>query len=190
MRIGIIDGHPDADASRFCHALAKVYAEGAADAGHEVRLMRLADLDFPVLLDRASWEASHACPDLAEVQDLIAWAEHLVIVHPLWLGAAPARLKALLEQALRPGFAFVAGQALSARLTGRSARVIVTMGMPALLYRLWFGARGLEAMKQGMLAFVGFRPIHDTLIGGIEGLSAPRREAWLSKVRSLGFHGR
>ncbi len=190
MRIGIIDGHPDRDPSRFCHALADAYADGAGEAGHQVRLLRLADLEFPILLDRVSWEAPHVSHDLAEVQTLVAWSEHLMIVHPLWLGAAPARLKALLEQVFRPGFAFGAGQAMSARLTGRSARIIVTMGMPAPVYRLWFGAHGLKALKRGILAFVGFRPIRDTMIGGVESLNAARRQAWLSTVRTLGFRGR
>lgn len=190
MRIGIIDGHPDRDPSRFCHALADAYAEGARQAEHKVRLLRLADLDFPILLDRASWEAPHTCPDLAEVQALVAWSEHLMIVHPLWLGAAPARLKALFEQVFRPGFAFGAGKAMSARLIGRSARIIVTMGMPAPVYRLWFGAHGLRVLKRSILGFVGFRPIRDTLIGGIESLTPARRQAWLASVRTLGSRGR
>lgn len=190
MRIGIIDGHPDGDPARFCHALADAYADGARQAGHEVRLLRLADLDFPILLDRVSWEAPHACSDLTDAQDLVAWAEHLVIVHPLWLGAQPARLKALFEQVFRPGFAFKAGRAMTGRLTGRSARIIVTMGMPALVYRLWFGAHGLHALKRNVLAFVGIRPIRDTLIGNIEGLTLEGRKAWLSSVKALGARGR
>lgn len=190
MRIGIIDGHPDGDPARFCHALAEAYADGARQAGHEVRELRLADLDFPFLQDRASWEAPHACADLATAQDLAAWSEHLMIVHPLWLGAAPARLKALLEQMFRPGFAFRPGRNLTGRLAGRSARIIVTMGMPATVYCLWFGAHGLKALKRNILAFVGFRPIRDTLIGNVEGLTPARRQAWLASVGALGARGR
>ncbi len=190
MRIGIIDGHPDGDPGRFCHALADAYAKGAHEGGHEVRMLRLADLAFPILHDRTGWEAPHASPDLTEAQDLVAWSEHLMLVHPLWLGSAPARLKALLEQVFRPGFAFKAGRSLTGRLTGRSARIIVTMGMPALIYRLWFCAHGLNAMKRNILAFVGFRPVYDTLIGNIEGLTPTRRQAWLSSVETLGFRGR
>lgn len=190
MRIGILDGHPDEDPARFCHALANAYCDGAREAGQEVRLLRLADLDFPILLDRVSWEAPHACSDLAEAQDLVAWAEHLIIVHPLWLGTQPARLKALLEQMFRPGFAFKAGRAMTGRLTGRSARIIVTMGMPVPLYRWWFGAHGLKALKRNILAFVGIRPIRDTLIGNVEGLTPEERKSWLSVVKALGARGR
>ena len=190
MRIGIIDGHPDGDPARFCHAVADAYADGARQVGHEVRLLRLADLDFPILQDRNTWEAPHACPDLAAAQALVAWAEHLVIVHPLWLGTEPARLKALLEQMFRPGFAFRTGRAMTARLTGRSAHIIVTMGMPAPVYRFWFGAHGLKALKRNILAFVGIRPIRDTLIGDIEGLTQEGRKGWLSSIKALGARGR
>ena len=49
----------------------------------------------------------------------------------------PALLKGFLEQVARPGFAFGPQQS-GARFahkgrTGRSARVVVTMGMPALV---------------------------------------------------------
>lgn len=190
MRIGVIDGHPDGDAARFCHALVDAYADGAREAGHEVRSLRLADLDFPFLRDRASWEAPHDCRDLAEAQEVAAWAQHLLIVHPLWLGGPPARLKALFEQMFRPGFAFGSGPAMAGRLTGRTARVIVTMGMPAPVYRLWFGAHGLKALKRNVLAFVGFRPVRETLIGGVEDLTPARRQVWLSAVGLLGSRGR
>lgn len=190
MRIGIIDGHPHGDPARFCHAVADAYAHGAEQAGHEVRMLRLAELDFPTLLDRTSWQAPHTCADVAGAQDLVAWSEHLVIVHPLWLGAQPARLKALLEQLFRPGYAFKAEGAMRGRLTGRSARIIVTMGMPALAYRLWFGAHGLKALKRNILNFVGIRPVRDTLIGNIEGLKPERRQAWLAAVEALGARAR
>lgn len=45
-RIAIIDGHPDADPARFVHALASRYADGALAAGHELRRIDLARLDF------------------------------------------------------------------------------------------------------------------------------------------------
>jgi len=43
---------------------------------------------------------------LADAQTAIAWAEHLVLLFPLWLGDMPALVKAFLEQVARPGFAF------------------------------------------------------------------------------------
>lgn len=169
-RILILDGHPDPNPDRFCHALSAAYAQGAASAGHTVHRVNLSEMDFPTLTTREDWDSGLPCPAVRDFQEQLAWAEHLVIIHPLWLAAMPARLKALLEQALRPAFAF-GGEAVApgaGRLKGRSARVIVTMGMPAVIYRVVFLAHALEALKGGILALVGFGPVRDTVLGGIE----------------------
>ena len=77
-------------------------------------------------------------------------------IYPLWLGTMPAALKALLEQSLRPDFAMdYTGRWPAGRLKGRSARVVVTMGMPELAYRWWFGAHSLKSLERNVLKFVG-----------------------------------
>lgn len=185
-RILILDGHPDPDPGRFCHALAAAYAHGAAGEGHLVHRLNLADLDVPPLTSRAEWESQTPSPAVAAVQDDLLWAEHLVIIYPLWLGDVPARLKGLLEQVLRPAFAFH-GEAVSpgaGRLKGRSARVIVTMGMPALIYRTVFLGHSLASLKRGVLGLVGFRPVRDTVIGGVE--TRRDRERVLARIGRMG----
>src|SRR3546814_3372437 len=76
-----------------------------------------------------------------------------VILYPLWLGDVPALLKGFLEQILRPDFAIDEGSTgMSAKLlTGRSARIIVTMGMPAPIYRLFFRAHSLKSLDRNLL---------------------------------------
>ncbi|MBI4001419.1 MAG: NAD(P)H-dependent oxidoreductase, partial [Nitrospira defluvii] len=63
---------------------------------------------------------------LSPPQEAIGWADHLLIMFPLWLGSMPALLKAFFEQTFRPGCAFEYGQAgrlPKKRLTGKSARI-------------------------------------------------------------------
>ena len=57
-RILIIVGHPDPDPSRLCRALADAYTEGAERAGHTVRRIDIATLEFPLL--RTMEEFEHA----------------------------------------------------------------------------------------------------------------------------------
>ena len=40
-----------------------------------------------------------------------------------------------------------------------------------------------------MLEFVGIGPIHETLIGMVEGRDAATRERWLAKLAELGRRG-
>ncbi|MBL8836227.1 MAG: NAD(P)H-dependent oxidoreductase [Alphaproteobacteria bacterium] len=190
-RIAIIDGHPDPEPGRFGHALAQAYAEGALAAGHEIRRVDIAALDVGFLRSARSWESDAPTPDIAAAQEAIGWAEHLVIVYPLWLGAMPALLKAFFEQAFRPGFAIAKGKRTMwpGLLNGRSARIVVTMGMPALLYRWYFLAHSLRSLERNILRFSGIGPIRETLIGRVEA-SAERRARWLDRLRALGRAGR
>ena len=188
-RIAIIQGHPDDRGNRFGHALAAAYAMGAADAGHEVRTIDVARLDFPLLRTKEAWETATPPEPLAGAQRTIGWAEHLVILFPLWLGTMPALLKAFLEQVLRPGFAVgtsEGGRGWTRRLGGRSARIVVTMGMPAVVYRWYFRAHGVRGLERSILRFCGIAPVRETLIGRVESIDARARERWLARLRDLG----
>jgi putative NADPH-quinone reductase len=189
-KVLVINGHPDPRPDRLCAALAEAYAEGAADVGTAVRRLAIGELDFPVLRTAADFSAPAPAGPIRQAQDDITWANHVVIVHPLWLGGEPALLKAFLEQVLRYGFALdPSHKRLRGLLTGRSIRLIVTMGMPAALYRLLFGPT-LKPLMPLMFFFTGFWPIRTTLLGGVADASAAHRAVWLVRIRKLGREGR
>jgi putative NADPH-quinone reductase len=193
VRIAILQGHPDPSGARYGRALAQAYARGTEEAGHAARTIDVASLDFPILRSKEEWEKGLYPKAVRQAQDTIRWAEHLVIFYPLWLGSMPALLKAFLEQVMRPGFATTgieAGKPWQRLLTGKSARVVVTMGMPALAYRWYFGAHSLKSLERNILGFVGIGPIRETLIGMVEACGAAKREKWLEKLRALGHAGR
>jgi putative NADPH-quinone reductase len=188
-RILLIQGHPDTSARHLLHALADAYADGARAAGHEVRSVEVAALDFPLLRSEADWEKGALPTGLAAAQEAIAWAEHLVIFFPLWLGDMPALLKGFLEQVARPSFAFgtEGGNPFAhKKLRGRSARVVVTMGMPALVYRWFFRAHSVKSLERNILGFVGIAPVDETLIGTVGSLAPESANKWLAKLRKLG----
>lgn len=191
MKILVINGHPDGSPERFCAALADAYADGANAAGHEVRKVQLAKLRFPMLTSRGAFENELPPDDIRKVQDDIKWAKHIVLVHPLWLGGPPALLKGMLEQVFRYGFALgkPGTKAIGGLLGGRSARVIVTMGMPSPVYRLVFGAFGVRAIERGILLISGIRPIRRTLVGEVESMSDHERIELLEKVSNFGRAG-
>jgi len=189
MRIAVVDGHPDPAKERFCHRLAAAYAEGARLSGYDVRVVSIAELDIPFLRSQAEWLHGTLPPQLKQAQDALAWADHLVIIYPLWLGDVPAFLKAFLEQIARPGFAFTAGGGLPtpAALKGKSARLIVTMGMPAFVYRWYFLKHSLTSLKRNVLGLVGVRPVRETIIGAVDTTDHAK---WLDRIRALGRRGR
>ncbi len=191
--IVIIQGHPDAEAEHFCHALAECYETGAKDAGHEVRRLDVARLDFPLLKTMEDFNTGNPPPDIASAQQDIAWADHLVVVYPLWLGTMPALLKGFLEQVFRPKFAFHIGEGSASwtkKLKGKSARIVVTMGMPAFVYRWYFGAHSLKSLERNVLGFCGIAPIRESLVGAIEAKKGDKRRKWLEKMVALGAEAR
>lgn len=188
-RILILQGHPDPSPTHLGHALADAYAEGALAAGHTVRRLELAQLDFPLLRSQQEWEHAPVPESLRAAQQHIEWAEHLVVCFPLWLGDMPALLKGFLEQVARPGFAFrgEGGNPFTRKgLTGRSARVVVTMGMPAAVYRWFFRAHSVKSLERNILGFVGIAPVEHTLIGGVGEISPAQVAAWCRRMAALG----
>ncbi|MGF1649035.1 MAG: NAD(P)H-dependent oxidoreductase [Hyphomicrobiaceae bacterium] len=185
-KILILNGHPDPSPERLGRALALAYAEGASAGGHDVRVTHIAELSFPILRSKAEFDGE--APDvIVKAQDDMRWAEHIVLVYPLWHGMLPAFLKAFLEQVFRAGFAMhVSETGWTPMLKGKSARVVVTMGMPTLFYRFYFFAHSLAALRRNILGFSGMAPVRTTLYGMIETVSAETRAGWLEEMRALG----
>ncbi len=188
-KIVIIQGHPDPGGGRLCHALANAYIQGAVEASHEVELFDVARLNFPLLQSQANWDIGvEGTPEqLRPAQAACKAADHIVFVYPLWLGTMPALLKAFLEQVFRPGVALSYGKGFPKPLfKGKSARVVVTMGMPALAYRWYFGAHSLKSLERNILKFVGMKPVRDTVFGMVENTGSDGRKRWLEMMKDYG----
>ncbi len=190
-RILIIQGHPDPDQRRLCRGLADAYAQGATDHGHTVARIDLAQLDVPMLRTQEEFEHGALPDSLQPAQAELLAAQHILLVFPLWLGTMPALVKAFLEQVMRPEVAFAYQQNGQPRagLAGRSARLVVTMGMPVLAYRWWFLGHGLKGLERSVLRFAGIRPVRMSLFGMVDKASAARRQRWLDRMRALGARG-
>ncbi len=188
----ILQGHPDPNPARLGYALAEAYAQGARDAGHSLRRIEIGKLDFPMLRSKEDWTSGELPASLKPAQEAIVWSNHIVLFFPLWLGTMPALVKAFLEQVLRPGFAVQASEQgqWQRSLSGRSARVVVTMGMPAPMYRWYFFAHGVRGLERNVLAVCGLRPVRQTLIGMVDGGGRARHEKSFEKMRALGARAR
>ncbi len=185
-RITIIQGHPDPCGTRYGHALAQAYRDGAIEQGHEVKVVEVAQLDFPLLRSQEDWGRGGLPDALHAAHQAILWADHLVVFFPLWLGTMPALLKGFFEQVLRlNSSAADRSKAAHAALAGHSGRVVVTMAMPALKYRWVYLAHGVRGLERSVLGFVGVKPIRETLIGSVEQPSEQHLR-WLGRLRDMG----
>lgn len=154
MNVLLIMGHPRHDS--LCAALADAYAEGARQAGMEIRTLVLADLDFDPHVRVDSLENQELEPDLQRAAQWLEWAEHLVFVYPTWWGTMPALLKGFLDRPVMPGTAFRfygpgAGD-WEGPWAGKPGQLITTMDTPPPIYRWLYRAPGTHAMRNATRA--------------------------------------
>jgi putative NADPH-quinone reductase len=184
-RIVIVVGH--ARTGTYCDALGEAYRRGAESGRHEAKLFATAGMSFDPVLREGFAKVQPLEPDLEAAHAAMLAADHLVLIFPLWLGTLPAILKGFLERVLQPDLVEPAKAGKFVKLLrGKSARVIVTMGMPGLVYRWWFGAHALKMLRRNILGFMGVRPVCSTIYGFIEGVGAERRRRWLAEVEAMG----
>jgi hypothetical protein len=81
-KVLIILGHPLKDSLNG--GLAEQYAEGARAGGHEVKTLFLGEMDFNPMLEKGYKEIQPLEPDLERAQELIKWADHVVLIYPTW----------------------------------------------------------------------------------------------------------
>ncbi|MDJ1433038.1 NAD(P)H-dependent oxidoreductase [Halostagnicola sp. A-GB9-2] len=189
MNVLLILGHPRTDS--FCGALARAYRSGASDAGVDIREISVADLEFDPDVHTEEPSEQPLEEDLIDTQRQIEWADHLVLFYPNWWGTMPARLKGFFDRVFTSGFAFSfydedEGAGHEALLSGKTAELIVTMDMPAWVYRWIYRQPGNNAVKRSTLGFAGIRTTRVTNLGSVEDSTLEQREAWLEEVTELG----
>lgn len=189
-KILIIDGHPDPRGPHFVHELADFYRQGAKEGGHAVRLLRVGELRFPLLRNHRAYLSGKVPASIRSAQKSIAWADHIVVMYPMWLGTVPAKLKGFLEQVIRPGFAFAErgpGQRPDRLLAGRTARIVVTRGMPELFDEVDRSPRSIRSVASDVLGLCGIRPVRTLVIGGADTLTTHARDKVRFDMRRLGL---
>jgi putative NADPH-quinone reductase len=188
----VINGHPDPSAERLCAALCDAYVRGAEGAGHAVRRVSVGLIEFELLRSAEAFNEGVPPPAIEAVQRDIRWADHIVVVFPLWLGGLPALTKGFFEQVFRPQFTmrWRKNQLPQGLLEGLTARLVVTMGMPAFAFRLFFGASGVRSFERSVLGLAGIRRSGTTMIGGVGEQSAEAAGGWMARLDDLGRRGR
>lgn len=189
-KIMVIVGHPQA--SSFCEALGNAYAEGARARGHEVRMFTLSSMTFDPILHNGYLKVQSLEPDLQSAHQALAESDHIVIVFPLWCGDMPALLKGFIERVLQPDL--IVRQKTENEMNwnifpNKTARIVITMGMPVSIYRWWYGGYALKLLKRNILHFLGIKPVRHTLYGMIGTSKPEQREKWLEDMRALGQAG-
>jgi putative NADPH-quinone reductase len=185
--IAIVVGHPARNS--YCQALGEAYKRGAEAGGHKVHFFALSDMNFDAVLREGYRREQVLEPDLAAAREALRAGDHWVLVFPLWCGDMPAIMKGFIERILQPDLLAIqasGGKATWKIFRDKSARVIMTMGMPGWFYRWYYGAHALKLLRRNILHFIGVRPVRSTIYGMIEAVGDEKRKEWLRAVEALG----
>jgi putative NADPH-quinone reductase len=188
-KIILINANPMKDDS-FCGALAQSYMDGAMQSGAICKLVNLVDLQFDPIMRYGYKKRMEMEPDLLQVQKDIQDADHLVLIYPNWWATYPALLKGFFDRVFVPGFAFKYrdnSPMWDKLLTGKSARMIVTMDTPGWFYSLFYKNSGHHAVKFGVLEFSGFKPVKISSFSPMKSSDEKTRLKWLNEVKQLGM---
>lgn len=186
-KILVINGHPTKNS--FCNALSDTYAAEAVAQGNQLVVLNLYDLEFKINFKNGYSLREESEKDILLAQEKIKWAEHIVIVHPVWWGSVPALLKGFFDTALLPGFAFKyrkEGPWWDKLLSGKTGHIIYTADTPIWLYNYFFMAPSVTQIKKRTLQFCGINKVRVTGIGPIRKSKFEFREKWIKRVKELG----
>jgi NAD(P)H dehydrogenase (quinone) len=193
-KIFLLLGHPDK--SGISGAFADAYEAGAKEGGHEFRRQNIGELQFDPILHKGYRAMQDLEPDLKAFQENVQWADHFVVVHPVWWVGMPAILKGLFDRAWLPGSAFRYMKMPSGKRTpfwhrlykGKTARIILASGTHPWLVALLPGNVNAQ-LKWGLLWFAGFS-VRTTWYGPSENVPEPKRSRWISNIKELGKRGK
>jgi NAD(P)H dehydrogenase (quinone) len=185
----LILGHPSEKS--FCNALLDTYRSGAESRGAICKIIYVSKLAFDVNLRDGykTGETMQLEDDLLTAQELILWADHIVMAYPNWWGFMPAVTKGFIDRIFLPGFAFrhQSGKIFPEKLLkGKSMRLLVTMDTPKWWFYLIYRASQYQILKHIVFGYVGFKPIRFSTFGFIRKSTPERRNKWLQKIRLIG----
>lgn len=184
-KIFILMGNPDSSGT-LSDELADAYEQEARAVGHEVRRANISDLKFDPILHKGYKVIQEIEPDLKKVQEDMQWADHFVLVYPLWWAGMPALLKGMWDRMFIPGFAFrfhKNGFGWDKLLAGKTARVIILSNNWPVAERLLFGDFTNE-IGRAILGFAGYK-VRITKIGRTEHMEPSTKASWLNKIQKL-----
>jgi NAD(P)H dehydrogenase (quinone) len=188
-RIFILNGHPAENS--LSKSIAETYLQEARNEGHDVRISHLSQMSFDPNHAFAGYKQHKDLePDLSALRKDIDWAQHIVLITPMWWGGMPAKLKGIFDRTFLPGWAFDTrtsklGMPLP-MLTGRTARIFVTSDTPGFFFWLLYQNALLRQIKGQIFHFCGIKPARITHFAPASDANQTQIEKWLKVVKQLG----
>ena len=193
MKTLIVYYHPHEGS--FCSAIRDAVISGLNTGGYEYKVIDLEkDCFDPVMHERdlgAFVKAGRIGEDgLDGIDPLVRlymnhlkWAEHLVMIFPIWWMTAPAMTKGFIDKVIFPAIAYDMDKGrLVSRLAIRKVTIITTMNTPADIYKDMFNNCIEGSLIKGTFRQIGIEDVRWISLNGVKQATQDQRTEWLKDI--------
>lgn len=184
-KVLVINANPKSNS--FCKSLADQYC-ASLPSHYATKIIHLGLLDFDSNLQEGYDQIQPLEADLVDFQESVRWANHIVIVTPVWWGGLPAKFKGLIDRSFLPGFAFkyIKDKSIPEKLLeDRTSELIITLDTPVFWYKYVNGNPIYKELKRCMLGFSGIKNTSATYFGPMITSTKTQRQKWLNHVEKI-----
>jgi len=194
MKTLIIYNHPHEGS--FCSAIREAVHSGLKKGGHPCKVinldkdqfdpvMRGKDLKAFVMAGRMGEEGLDGVdPIVLRYMKKLHWAEHIVMIFPVWWMTMPAMMKGFVDKVIFPGVAYKMedGRLVSTLSDLRQVTVISTMNTPSDIYKDLFGNSLEGSLIKGTFNQIGIHDVRWISLNMVKQSGDERRWLWLDEI--------
>jgi len=194
MKTLIVYNHPYEGS--FCNAILKAVQRGLKKGGHTCKVinldkdnfdpvMRAKDLKAFAELGRGIESAlMNLDPTVFRYKKKLEWADHIVMIFPIWWMSMPAMMKGFVDKVIFPGVAYDMdnGRLVSRLASLKQVTVISTMNTPADIYRDMFGNSLEGSLIKGTFNQIGIHDAEWISFNMVKQVGTEVREQWLADL--------
>lgn len=194
MKTLIVYNHPYEGS--FCNAILKAVQRGLKKGGHTCKVINLDKDNFDPVMRAKDLKAFAELgrgiesalmdldPTVFRYKKKLEWADHIVMIFPIWWMSMPAMMKGFVDKVIFPGVAYDMdnGRLVSRLASLKQVTVISTMNTPADIYRDMFGNSLEGSLIKGTFNQIGIHDAEWISFNMVKQVGTEVREQWLADL--------
>ena len=196
MKTLIVYYHPREGS--FCSAIRDAVTTGLHNGGHEHKIIDLSKEGFdPVMREKdlkafvqAGREGEDGLdgvdPFVLRYMKKLRWAQHIVMIFPIWWMTMPAMVKGFIDKVIFPGVVYkMESGNLVSMLSGlKQVTIITTMNTPADVYKNMFNNSIEGSLIKGTFNKIGIHDIRWISLNMVKQVGDEKRWVWLDEIET------
>jgi len=181
----VVFAHPNPES--FGKAIEETVSKASAVKGFSTKVKDLYREGFNPVLGPSDFESfgnGNIPPDIKVEQDLVAWADIISFVYPVWWAGLPAILKGYIDRVFFYGFAYeYKDGTLNGLLKGKRVRMFCTTGTPDTVYESNSMHKSIkQTQDDGIFRVSGIDDVEHLFFGAVPYVDDNTRKRYLAEA--------